>query len=104
MKVATGTPGSWFATARTGEYLPCMLAKCIGRGGQYFEPTSLYVNDAHQPRVVEYVEGVKQGRVLMTHNGPDGRRSGYNEYIYIVEDVRVDATGLRCKLLRTEKL
>src|SRR6476660_4011917 len=104
MKVATGTPGSWFATARTGEYLPCLLANCIGRGGQYFEPTDLYRTRAGQPKVVEYIEGVKQGRVLMTHNNENGRRSGYNEYIYIVEDLRVDETGLRCKLVRTEKL
>ena len=62
MKYAKGTQGNWFATAKTGEYLPCLKTRYIGRGGMYHEPKAY---DTTHGKGREYLEAIQNGRVLM---------------------------------------
>ena len=110
MTIAKGSQGKWFATTRTGENLPCLKHQFLGARGEYHEP-KFY--DPAQRRNVEYIDAIKQGRVLVARydNHVEGRtkrrterRTGYNEYIYTVEDVQHDETGLRCRFVDKERV
>ena len=44
------------------------------------------------------------GRVLIATYDKSSKRTGYLEYIYLVEDVRHDETGLRCQIVSKQKI
>ena len=99
-KIATGEWRKWFATAVTGDYLPCLKAQFWNvRTREYHEP---HFYDPKSARNVEYIDAVKQGTVLVSPykklNGKDAR-DGYSG-VFKVEDVRHDETGLRCRIVR----
>jgi hypothetical protein len=101
--IAKGKQGSWFATvARTNENLPCLKRDYLGPRGEYHEP---YFYDPSLPKNVEYVDAIKNlGRVLIATYDKSSKRTGYLEYIYLVEDVRHDETGLRCQIVSKQKI
>lgn len=103
-EIAKGSQGSWFATVKkTGEYLPCFKRHRWAK--DYFEPK--FYDPAHR-RNVEYIDAIKQGRVLIaiyerkegdTTSLDGDRTGGYLNYVFTVEDVQHDETGLRCRIV-----
>jgi hypothetical protein len=100
MTIAKGSQGKWFATTRTGENLPCLKRQFMVGVGQYHEP---HYYDPSQRRNVEYIDAVKQGRVLIA-SYKDGVRDGYLGGIFTIEDVQHDETGLRCRIVSKQKI
>jgi hypothetical protein len=104
-KIAKGRQGDWFATAKTGETLPCLKAQFLGARGEYYEPKHY---DPSQRKNVEYIDAIKRGRALVAvyknEEGKAEKRDGYLGGIYTLEDVRHDENGLRCRIVSREKI
>jgi hypothetical protein len=100
-KIAKGRQGDWFATTRAGEELPCLKAQYLFAGGEYREP---HFYDPSLPMNVKYMDAIRRGRVLIASYDTSQKRTGYLGYVYLVEDVRHDEDGLRCRIVSKEKV
>lgn len=107
---AKGQQGSWFANRRdTGELLPCIFKEYAHNWPHYHDP---YHYDPSDPTKKEYVDAIKNGRVLLTSNELVGTRyDGANlwrrgNYIdeFVVANVTADKTGLRFDIVGRNKI
>ena len=102
-KIAKGRQGDWFAMTRAGESLPCLKDQYLRPHGEYHEPCFY---DPSLSKNAEYVAAIQRGRVLIatydTSQEPH-KRTGYLGYVYSVEDIRHDESGLRCRVVGKQR-
>ena len=99
---------------KTGERLPCLKNILNGkkywnaRTREYHDP---YPYDPMRGQDAEYLDAIKQGRVLFAiyerkqgDASRDGTRNGdYNNFVYLVDSVHYDENGLRCRIVDMER-